>query len=69
MQDPRVDACIEAADAKAAAFYAALPPSAQRDDNEWIVEAKRQATRERRIAQAVEWLAEGKRRNWKYEKC
>lgn len=58
-----------AADAQAAAFYAALPPSAQRDYNEWIVEAKQAATRERRIAQAVEWLAEGKRRHWKYEKC
>ena len=28
-----------------------------------------EATRERRIAQAIEWLAEGKKRNWKYENC
>lgn len=46
-----------------------FPPSAQRDYLEWIIEAKQAATREKRIAQAVEWLAEGKKRNWKYEKC
>ena len=31
--------------------------------------SKRPETRERRIAQAEAWMAEGKRRNWKYEKC
>jgi hypothetical protein len=36
---------------------------------DWIVEARREETRARRIAQAVEWLGEGKRRNWKYERC
>jgi uncharacterized protein YdeI (YjbR/CyaY-like superfamily) len=56
-------------DGKAAAFFASLPPSAQRDYNEWIAEAKQEATRERRVAQALEWLAEGKRRHWKYERC
>lgn len=35
---------------------------------EWITEAKRDETRERRIAQMIEWLKEGKTRNWKYEK-
>jgi uncharacterized protein YdeI (YjbR/CyaY-like superfamily) len=35
---------------------------------EWIAEARQVATRERRIAQAVEWIAEGKSRNWKYER-
>ncbi|QQS40281.1 MAG: YdeI/OmpD-associated family protein [Acidobacteriota bacterium] len=35
---------------------------------EWITEAKQVKTRERRIAQAIEWLSEGKGRNWKYEK-
>ncbi|MCK5944091.1 MAG: YdeI/OmpD-associated family protein [Planctomycetes bacterium] len=39
----------------------------RREYIEWIAEAKREATRERRIAQAIEWLREGKRRNWKYE--
>lgn len=33
---------------------------------EWVAEAKREDTRQRRIAQAVEWMAEGKPRNWKY---
>lgn len=41
----------------------------RRDYLEWITEAKRDATREKRIATAAEWIAEGKRRNWKYEKC
>ena len=44
-------------------------PSAQRDYLEWILEAKQDATRQKRIATAVEWLSEGKRRNWKYENC
>ena len=44
-------------------------PSQQREYVEWIVEAKREATRSSRIAQAVEWIAEGKTRNWKYQAC
>jgi uncharacterized protein YdeI (YjbR/CyaY-like superfamily) len=35
----------------------------------WIAEAKTEATRQRRLETAVEWIAEGKGRNWKYEKC
>ncbi|HVM22125.1 MAG TPA: YdeI/OmpD-associated family protein [Sphingomicrobium sp.] len=54
---------------KARATLEAFPPSARRDYLEWISEAKQDATREKRIATAVEWLSEGKRRNWKYEKC
>lgn len=46
-----------------------FPPSAQRDYFEWITQAKQEATRNRRIAAALEWLAEGKRRHWKYENC
>jgi uncharacterized protein YdeI (YjbR/CyaY-like superfamily) len=46
-----------------------FPPSAQRDYLEWIAEAKQDATRTKRIAEAVQWLSEGKRRNWKYENC
>lgn len=44
-------------------------PSHRREYLEWILDAKREETRARRIAQAVEWLAEGKSRNWKYENC
>ena len=53
----------------AAATFDGFPPSARRDYVEWIVEAKREETRRKRIALAVEWLAEGKRRHWKYESC
>jgi len=44
-------------------------PSHRREYLEWITEAKTESTRSKRIAQAVAWLAEGKKRNWKYEKC
>jgi len=54
---------------KARATFDAFPPSARREYLEWVAEAKGEDTRARRIAQAVEWMAEGKRRNWKYEKC
>ncbi len=49
--------------------YDSFPPSAQREYVEWITEAKTEATRQKRIATTLEWLAEGKRRNWKYESC
>lgn len=49
--------------------YDAFAPSKQRDYLEWVLEAKREDTRAKRVAQAVEWLAEGKSRNWKYENC
>ena len=44
-------------------------PSARREYLDWIAEAKQDATRQKRIASAIEWLAEGKKRNWKYENC
>lgn len=44
-------------------------PSCRREYLEWIAEAKLDATRAKRIATAIEWLSEGKKRNWKYEKC
>jgi len=53
----------------AAATFDAFPPSCRRDYVEWVTEAKRPETRAKRIAQAVEWMAEGKKRNWKYENC
>jgi uncharacterized protein YdeI (YjbR/CyaY-like superfamily) len=46
-----------------------FPPSAQREYLEWVAEAKQDVTRSKRIATAIEWLSEGKRRNWKYENC
>lgn len=53
----------------AAATWDAFPPSCQREYVEWVTEAKRDETRAKRLAQTIEWLAEGKRRNWKYENC
>jgi uncharacterized protein YdeI (YjbR/CyaY-like superfamily) len=52
--------------AKARAHFEAFPPSYRRDYIEWIVEAKREETRQRRLQQTLEWVAEGKSRNWKY---
>jgi len=54
---------------KAFAAFTAFSPSHQREYIEWITEAKTEPTREKRIATTLEWLAEGKSRNWKYEKC
>ena len=56
-------------DKAAKAAFDAFPPGCRREYIEWIVEAKREQTRAKRLAQAVEWMAEGKRRNWKYERC
>lgn len=54
---------------KAAASFADFSPSHRREYVEWIEEAKRPETRAKRLATAIEWLAEGRHRNWKYEKC
>jgi hypothetical protein len=56
-------------DAKARSTLDGFPPSARAEYVEWIADAKQDATRTRRIATAIEWLAQGKRRNWKYEAC
>ncbi len=53
----------------ARAVFDAFAPSHRREYLEWITEAKTDATRDKRIAQAIAWLAEGKKRHWKYEKC
>jgi uncharacterized protein YdeI (YjbR/CyaY-like superfamily) len=55
--------------AKARATFERFTPAQQREYVEWLTEAKQAATRERRLAQALEWLAAGKRRNWKYQDC
>ncbi|HEU4499624.1 MAG TPA: YdeI/OmpD-associated family protein [Sphingomicrobium sp.] len=57
------------ANPKAAAMLEGFPPSARRDYLDWIAEAKQDKTRAKRIADAVEWLSEGKKRHWKYENC
>lgn len=54
--------------ARAKHGYAALTPSQRREYVEWLADAKREATREKRLATALEWLADGKDLNWKYRK-
>lgn len=55
--------------AEAHATFDRFPPSQQREYIDWITGAKRDDTRQRRLAQAIEWLGEGKPRNWKYMDC
>jgi uncharacterized protein YdeI (YjbR/CyaY-like superfamily) len=54
---------------KSKATLEGFPPGQRREYLDWISEAKQDGTRHKRIATAIEWLAEGKRRNWKYENC
>lgn len=53
---------------KAKMTFDAFPPSCRREYVEWVGEAKRDETRAKRIATAIDWLSEGKRHNWRYEK-
>jgi hypothetical protein len=46
--------------------FAQLSPSHKREYVEWVTEARTEATREKRLATAIEWMAQGKPRNWKY---
>ena len=45
-----------------------FPPSHRNEYVAWIAEAKQEATKQKRVAQTIEWLTEGKSRNWKYVK-
>jgi uncharacterized protein YdeI (YjbR/CyaY-like superfamily) len=51
---------------KARETFEGFSPSNRRDYAEWISEARAEETRRRRLAQAIEWMAQGKPRNWKY---
>jgi hypothetical protein len=53
----------------AVATYEGFTPSQRNEYVQWITEAKREETRASRVATAVEWLSEGKKRNWKYAGC
>ena len=53
---------------KALTNFEKMSASQQKDYNEWINEAKTETTRSRRIETAIEWINEGKARNWKYER-
>lgn len=54
---------------KAAETFNNFPYSCKKEYVQWITEAKTEPTRDKRLATTIEWLAEGKRRNWKYENC
>jgi uncharacterized protein YdeI (YjbR/CyaY-like superfamily) len=56
-------------DKKAKTTFDAFPYSKQKDYIEWLNEAKTDETRNKRLATSLEWLAEGKARHWKYERC
>ena len=55
--------------AKAKKTFDSFAPSHKRDYIEWITEAKRDSTRQKRLETTIQWLSEGKRRHWKYESC
>jgi hypothetical protein len=53
----------------ASSNFKAMSASCRREYCEWIAEAKREQTRDQRVATAIEWIAAGKSRNWKYQNC
>jgi uncharacterized protein YdeI (YjbR/CyaY-like superfamily) len=54
--------------AKAGANFKSLSTSHRNEYIDWITQAKRAETREKRLATTIEWLEKGKSRNWKYER-
>lgn len=48
--------------------FESFSPSHKREYLEWIVEAKTEETRKKRMGTAIEWMSEGKSRHWKYQK-
>jgi uncharacterized protein YdeI (YjbR/CyaY-like superfamily) len=57
------------ANKKARSVFDDFSPSHKREYVEWITDAKTEATRARRLETAIQWMAEGKPRNWKYMNC
>ncbi|WP_428071186.1 YdeI/OmpD-associated family protein [Chryseobacterium gambrini] len=53
---------------KALEIFKKASPSFRKEYINWIAEAKTESTRNKRMDQALEWISEGKGRNWKYEK-
>ena len=64
---PALEAAL-AKNKKARATFDGFSYSHRKEYADWIAEAKRDETRAVRIKQAIEWLAEGKPRHWKYLK-
>ena len=65
---PKELATALAKNRKAAAAFGKFPRGQRREYCEWIADAKREETKAKRVTQAVEWIAQGKTRNWKYER-
>ncbi|MCW3124450.1 MAG: hypothetical protein JWO03_108 [Bacteroidetes bacterium] len=63
---PDLTAALKA-NKKAGEFFSSFSPSAKKEYIEWLTEAKTEATRDKRLATAIEWIAEGKTRHWKYK--
>jgi len=55
------------ANPKAFKNFNSFTPSKKKDYIFWITGAKTEETRERRLEISVDWISEGKSRNWKYE--
>jgi uncharacterized protein YdeI (YjbR/CyaY-like superfamily) len=55
--------------AKARKTFDGFTPSQRREYVDWLTEAKQESTRQKRLATTIEWLNEGKQRNWKYQNC
>jgi uncharacterized protein YdeI (YjbR/CyaY-like superfamily) len=53
---------------EAKAVFAKASYSFKKEYLDWITDAKTEATRDKRMEQAVEWISEGKGRNWKYQR-
>ncbi len=54
---------------RAAEAFGKFSYSHKKEYVQWITEAKTEETRQRRVATAIEWMSEGKSRNWKYQNC
>ena len=57
-----------AENSEAKAVFESKSDSFRKDYIIWISDAKTEATRQKRMEEAIEWIAEGKGRFWKYEK-
>jgi uncharacterized protein YdeI (YjbR/CyaY-like superfamily) len=66
--DPVLASALEA-NPGAKSNWDGFPPGCRREYLEWITDAKREETRDKRISTTIAQLAEGKKLNWKYEKC
>lgn len=53
---------------KASSVFENFAYSHKKEYIQWITDAKTEETRNKRMATAIEWIAEGKGRNWQYKK-